>query len=77
MKKNRSDSELITDAIDFYIKMGESLSEAVKKVFPLMTGSFSLVMMSKDTLVAVRDIYGMRPLSLGTLDGGYIVAAET
>ena len=77
LKKNRSDSELITDAIDFYIKMGESLSEAVKKVFPLMTGSFSLVMMSKDTLVAVRDIYGMRPLSLGTLDGGYIVASET
>ncbi|MDP2947761.1 MAG: amidophosphoribosyltransferase [Nanoarchaeota archaeon] len=77
LKKDRSDSELISDAIDYYLKKGESLSKAVEKVFPLMTGSFSLVMMNKDTLVAVRDMYGMRPLSLGEIDGGYIIASET
>ncbi|MES3031947.1 MAG: amidophosphoribosyltransferase [Patescibacteria group bacterium] len=77
LQKNRMDSELITDAIDFYIKGGSSIEAAVKKVFPLITGSFSLVMMDKDNLVAVRDSYGMRPLSLGKIDKGYIVASET
>ncbi|MEK9182472.1 MAG: amidophosphoribosyltransferase, partial [Patescibacteria group bacterium] len=77
LKKDRSDSELIADAIDFHIKRGSSIPEAVKKVFPLMTGAFALVMMDKDTLVAVRDTYGMRPLSLGKIGKGYIIASET
>src|SRR3989344_2052175 len=77
LQKNRTDSELIADAIGFYIKEGESLPKAVAEVFPLLTGAFSLVMMDKDTLVAVRDEYGMRPLCLGKRGGGYIVASET
>lgn len=77
LKKDRNDSELIADAIDFYIKEGNPLPKAVEKTFPLITGAFSLVMMNKDTLVAVRDTYGMRPLALGRLDEGYIVASET
>ena len=77
LKKDRSDSELIADAINFYIKNGEPLEKAVEKVFPLITGAFSLVMMDKDNLLAVRDEYGMRPLSLGSIDGGYIFASET
>jgi len=77
LQKNRMDSELITDAIDFYIKKGETIEQAVKNVFPLLTGSFSLVMMDKDTLVAVRDSYGMRPLALGKIGKGYVVASET
>ena len=77
LQKNRMDSELITDALDVYIKEGHSLTRSVEKVFPLITGAFSLVMMDKDTLVAVRDTYGMRPLSLGRLGGGYVVASET
>src|SRR3989338_6074556 len=77
LKKNRNDSELITDAIDFYIKSGDTPPKAVKKVFPLITGAFSIVMMNKDTLVAVRDTYEMRPLVLGKIKNGYVVASET
>lgn len=77
LQKNRMDSELITDAIDFYIKKGNSIEKAVEKTFPLITGAFALVMMNKDTLVAVRDSFGMRPLALGKIDDGYIVASET
>jgi len=77
LQKNRMDSELITDTIDFYIKEGNSMEKAVEKTFPLITGAFSLVMMNKDTLVAVRDSYGMRPLALGKIDKGYIIASET
>jgi amidophosphoribosyltransferase len=77
LKKIRMDSELIYDAINFYIKRGDSVAESVKKAFPLITGAFSLVMMNKDNLVAVRDSYGMRPLALGKIGKGYVVASET
>src|SRR3989344_665093 len=77
LQKNRMDSELITDAIDFYIKKGERIENAVKKTFSLITGAFSLVVMDQDNLVAIRDEYGMRPLVLGRINGGYIVASET
>ncbi len=77
LKKNRMDSELIHDAINFYITKDNSIAEAVQKTFPLITGAFSLVIMNKDTLVAVRDAYGMRPLALGKIGKGYIVASET
>jgi len=77
LKKDRNDSELMADAIDFYIKEGNSLPVSVKKAFPLFTGAFSLVMMNKDTLVAVRDVYGMRPLAIGKLGSGYVIASET
>ena len=77
LKKNRTDSELMTDVIDFHIKNGDSITKAVEKTFPLITGAFSLVMMDKDTLVAVRDAYGMRPLALGKIKDGYVIASET
>ncbi|MFA6000250.1 MAG: amidophosphoribosyltransferase [Candidatus Paceibacterota bacterium] len=74
---HRSDSEMIHDAIDFYLESGKSLPEAVKKTFPLITGAFSIVAMDKDNLVAFRDTYGMRPLALGKIGRGYVVASET
>ncbi len=77
LQENRSDSELIADSINFCINEGYSLPQAVKKIFPLMTGAFSLVMMDKNTLIAVRDAYGMRPLALGRIGKGYIIASET
>ncbi|MFH1201232.1 MAG: amidophosphoribosyltransferase [bacterium] len=77
LQKNRMDSELITDVIDVYIKEGNSLPKSVEKAFPLITGAFCLVMMNKDTLVAVRDTYGMRPLALGRFGRGYVIASET
>lgn len=77
LKENRSDSELISDAIEYLLNKGKSLPEAVEEVFPLLTGAFSLTMMTKDTLVAVRDRFGMRPLALGELKDGYVIASET
>ena len=78
LKSNRSDSELITDAIAYYLKQGLKLPDAVTKVYPLLTGAFALTMMDKDTLVAVRDSYGMRPLSFGKLgDDGYVFTSES
>jgi amidophosphoribosyltransferase len=77
LKKHRSDSELIADAITYYLDEGEKIEDAVKRVYPLITGAFSIVMMNKDTLIAIRDSFGMRPLSLGTIEKGFVVASET
>ncbi len=40
-------------------------------------GAFSAVMLTEDALIAARDPNGFRPLSLGRLDGSYVVASET
>jgi amidophosphoribosyltransferase len=76
--ENRSDSELMTDAIAIYMKEGKSLPDAIKAAFPLFTGAYSIVVLDKNgTLAVLRDPFGMRPLSLGTISGGYVVASET
>ncbi len=77
LKNDRSDSEYIYDAIEFHLSSGESIESAVTKVYPLITGAFAITMMTKDTLVAIRDSHGMRPLCLGKIGDGYMVASET
>jgi amidophosphoribosyltransferase len=53
--------------------MEERLIDALSRV----KGAFSLVMQTSDMLIAARDPHGFRPLSLGRLDGAWIVASET
>ncbi len=72
-----SDSELMAKAIAYYLDHDHSIAEAVEKSFPLFTGAFSLTLLTQDSLVAVRDSYGIRPLVLGKLNGGYVIASET
>lgn len=73
----RNDSEMITKAISIYMKGGLSLEGAIKKAYPLFTGVFCLLVMDKDKVIALRDSFGIRPLSIGKLNGGFIVASET
>ncbi len=73
-----NDSGLMLAAIDHYIDQGYNLADAIQQAWPLFTGVFSAVAMDTSTLVAFRDRYGIRPLSLGKLaDGAYVVASET
>ncbi|QQG40820.1 MAG: amidophosphoribosyltransferase [Candidatus Levyibacteriota bacterium] len=72
-----NDTEHIHSTVSWYLKHGETLENAIAKTFPLMTGAFSLLFMTKDKVAAVRDSYGIRPLSIGTLNGGYIFSSET
>ncbi len=51
----------------------DSLAEALAQV----KGSYSLLLMTENALIAVRDPYGFRPLSLGALEGAHVVASET
>ncbi len=72
-----NDSEMIAKAIAFYMGQELSLEGAVKKAYPLFTGVFCLLIMEKGKIVAVRDSFGIRPLCLGKLNGGFIVASES
>jgi len=55
-------------------KLIERIIDAVQRI----EGAFSLVILSRTKMFAMRDRHGFRPLSLGRLpNGGYIVASET
>jgi len=53
------------------------LETAALEVLPMLRGAFSLVFMDEDTLYAARDPQGVRPLVLGRLERGWVVASET
>ena len=73
-----TDSRLMHLAIEHLLEKGLSLEDAIKEAFPLFTGAFSLLVMTKDKMAAVRDAFGIRPLSIGALNGaGYIFSSET
>lgn len=72
-----NDSGLMHAAVLYYLKSGNSLEDSLKEAFPLFTGAFSLLVMTKDKIVAVRDHFGIRPLSIGKLNGGFVFASET
>ena len=71
-----SDSELMAKALGYYLDHGNSIKDAVIKCYPLFTGAFCLTILTKDTLVAVRDTYGVRPLAMGKINGDAIVLAS-
>ncbi|HEY6749182.1 MAG TPA: amidophosphoribosyltransferase, partial [Mycobacteriales bacterium] len=70
-----TDSDLITGLLAAYPDL--SVEAAARKVLPTLSGAFSLVFMDEHTLYAARDGYGVRPLVLGRLDRGWVVASET
>ncbi|MCX6091206.1 MAG: amidophosphoribosyltransferase, partial [Candidatus Atribacteria bacterium] len=55
----------------------DSLEDAVKEALWQMKGAFSLGIMSEKKLIAARDPWGFRPLSLGKLNSGYLVSSES
>jgi amidophosphoribosyltransferase len=70
------DSEVIVHLLAASSHLG--FKEALVKTFQKIKGAFSLVLMTRDKLVAIRDPNGFRPLCLGQLaDGAYIIASET
>ena len=54
-----------------------TLEQAALELLPTVRGAFCVTFMDENTLYAARDPYGVRPLSLGRLDRGWVVASET
>ena len=70
-----SDTDVLT-ALFVSDPAGE-VETAAATVLPLAKGAYSLVFMDEQTLYAARDPHGFRPLVLGRLDTGWVVASET
>jgi amidophosphoribosyltransferase len=54
-----------------------SFQEKLTDALSQLKGAFSLVIFTPEGIIAVKDPWGFRPLSLGRLDGGYVVASES
>jgi amidophosphoribosyltransferase len=70
-----TDTEIMTALIGEQNE--ESVEDSVLAVLPKLEGAFSLVFMDEHTLYAARDLHGVRPLVLGKLERGWVVASET
>ena len=70
-----SDTETIVQLIA-KSKRNKTIDKIVDALFQIQ-GGYALVMMTQNTLIGVRDPYGIRPLVIGKLKNSYVLASET
>jgi amidophosphoribosyltransferase len=70
-----SDTEVIVHLVAR--SASRNLPGAIADALNQVEGAYSLVILTRDELYAIRDPRGFRPLTLGRLDGGWVVASET
>lgn len=68
-----------TEVIAHLVKRGGflRLEDRVRHALSMIKGAYALVIMTEDKLIAAQDPNGLRPLSLGRLGEGWVVASET
>jgi amidophosphoribosyltransferase len=73
--QTNSDSEVV---VHLFARSPENTIEAaVVEAVSQVRGAFSLVMMTKDRVIGVRDPHGFRPLAIGRLGDAHVVCSET
>lgn len=70
-----NDTSLVTTLLAHH--PGSTLEERAVELLPTIEGAYSFVWMNEHTLYAARDPQGVRPLVLGRLERGWVVASET
>ncbi len=75
--KADNDTECLFPLMAHFAGKNQPVESILLKCLPLLEGAFSFVLLTKDSLIAVRDSRGFRPLVLGVKDSAYIVASET
>jgi amidophosphoribosyltransferase len=70
-----TDTEIMTALIG--LQHENNVEASALAVLPLLEGAFSLVFMDERTLYAARDRHGVRPLVIGKLERGWVVASES
>jgi len=70
-----TDTEVIANLI--VSSPEKDIADKIRYAMHRLQGVYSLTVMTKDRLFGVRDYLGLRPLCLGTLNGGWIIASET
>lgn len=82
-----TDSEVITQALasppevwgnnGHHDTNGDRWEARIRALMKVAEGAYSLTILTRSAVYAVRDPYGLRPLCLGELNGGYVVASES
>ena len=70
-----SDTETIVQLIA-KSKRPKTIDKVIDAIFQIQ-GGYALVMLTQNTLIGVRDPYGIRPLAIGKLGNSYVLASET
>ncbi len=70
-----TDTEVVANLMARYSK--DHMEDALAKCMIDMKGAYSLIIMTEDRLVGIRDPLGIRPLCLGEMQGSYILASES
>ncbi len=73
--QSTSDTEVIIHLIA--ASTGTTLLERIVDALAQIRGAYSLVFMTEDQVIAARDPSGFRPLVLGRIGDGWVVASET
>ncbi len=69
------DSEVVLHLLAKSWRSG--IDQSLIETMGRLKGAYSFVIMTEESIIAVRDPHGFRPLCLGKLDSGYVVASET
>ena len=75
MPASSNDTSVVTQLLAHH--PGQSVEERAADLLPKVKGAYSFVWMDEHTLYAARDPQGVRPLVLGRLERGWVVASET
>jgi len=70
-----TDTEVIANLI--LSSPEERWEDRIRYAMRRLQGAYSLTLLTEDTLYGVRDPFGVRPLCLGTLNGGWVIASES
>ncbi|MDY6774495.1 MAG: amidophosphoribosyltransferase [Halobacteria archaeon] len=71
-----SDTEVMVHDLSRNL-LDNDLLEAIERSMRKIDGAYSITMMHNDTVIGIRDPLGIRPLCIGKLDEGYIIASES
>ena len=76
-----SDTQLLVDALADHQTIssfsGNPMADALAAVLPTVVGAFSIVTVTANAIHAARDPQGFRPLCIGSLGSGWVIASET
>jgi amidophosphoribosyltransferase len=72
-----TDTDIVTTLIANEMPLAGGLEEAAMRVLPSLRGAFCFVIMDERSVYAARDAHGVRPLTIGRLPNGFVVASET
>jgi amidophosphoribosyltransferase len=71
-----TDSDLVATLLAREMERGD-LEAAALRLLPTLRGAFSFVLMGETTVYGARDPHGLRPLAIGRLPGGWVLASES